>query len=82
MCLLEKWREPEISALPECTRIFLSPCLSVISVTIFCALTLIIAYSGPFLRSHAHFMHRKHGPEKAQKHRPEKHRLNAHLTHI
>jgi hypothetical protein len=25
-------------------------------------------------------MHRKHGPEKAQKHRPEKHRLNAHLT--
>jgi hypothetical protein len=45
-----------------------------------CALTLIIAYSGPFLRSHAHFMHRKHGQEKAQKHRPKKHRLNAHLT--
>jgi hypothetical protein len=46
----------------------------------FCALTPIIAYSGPFLRSHTHFMHRKHGPKKAQKHRPEKHRLNAHLT--
>jgi hypothetical protein len=56
MCLPEKWREPETSALPECTRIFLSPCLSVISVTIstlsrslspilglFCALTLILA---------------------------------------
>jgi hypothetical protein len=50
---------------PECTRIFLSPCLSVIFVTI----------SALSRATHA----QKHGPEKAQKHRPEKHRLKAHL---
>jgi hypothetical protein len=34
MCLPEKWRSGCVSGFPECTRIFLSPCLSVISVTI------------------------------------------------
>ena len=39
MCLPEKWREPEISALPECTRIFLSTMFVGDFCDHFCALT-------------------------------------------
>jgi hypothetical protein len=54
MYVPEKWRSGCVSGFPECTRIFLSPCLSVISVAISalsvsgalgtCAITLIHNY--------------------------------------